>query len=1059
MPLLDISILTYRASLDSPWGAYGVDWVEQWTKLVSTNDMVNSETGVMDPRDMFGMTGQDVFRWPALANGTQRQLLGLFVVTLELPGIPMMFYGEEQASYVLENHANDYVFGRTPLASQRAWQLHGCYHLGETVYVDMPFESSGHGCYDESVSLDHRDPSHPMRNVFKRMYELRRHFPTLNDGYHLLTLSNQTYNIYLPGSQGIPSPFGIWSVYRGRTEGVQDFAGTGQGNQGVWFVYQNENKTVDYTFDCASKNRSDVLLSAFPANTVVKNLFYPYEELALEASTFSYGIEGSTELNGCLSSLTMAPWEYKAFVPLDKWLPPAPTITRVIPGHDARLESSVEYYSQETVPIQIRFSSEMDCDSIADSLVVDSSTATHQLAQLNRSSVSCMLADADAPKHIGEIPTAFIFNADLINVANGVHTYTVNNATTKDGLLYTNAFDRFLFRIGQRNNPMVFPLSSNYTRSLLFKNESTGDLYITPNAAGADQYRYSTNWGSSFSPWSTFTSENITLTKQPWTGTKTQEWDGDHVIVHYWSSKTGSSDHVQHADLNWEGLPPRRWPHAFIEGNWNQWGYDNGLPNAMSLTSNGSWQFDLVAEWPTESVVNVWGMNPDGYPDKSMAFGDVNDDHVLDWVPPDSLAKNVITFSRAAIGRHLGYRLTVNDGNYNFSYRPIGQVWRQVVVAILLSLVPLAAATLCCLLFMRSFYKVEVNELGMTEKEGFLPLVPWLPDRDALRRSVANLFSDSRLPLAANESGLGGALAAETGSPDRRTVLIATMEYEIEDWDIKIKIGGLGVMASLMAKNLAHQDLIWVVPCIGDVVYPIDKVAQPMDVVVMGNVYRVEVQYHTVRNITFVLLDAPVFRTQTRAEPYPPRMDDLDSAVYYSAWNSCIAETLRRFTVDLYHINDYHGTLAPLHLLPRTIPVCLSLHNAEFQGLWPIRTSEEFEEICQVYNLNKDYVREYVQFGQVFNLLHAGASYLRKHQKGFGAVGVSKKYGKRSFARYPIFWGLSNVGSLPNPDPTDTGEWDKKLLSKDQVSVDSAIEGERKGLRYGDIIPLSTGNR
>lgn len=118
--------------LDSPWGAYGVDWVEQWTKLVSNNDMVNSETGEMDPRHMFGMTGQDVFRWPALANGTQRQLLGFFITMLEMPGIPMVFFGEEQASYILENHANDYVFGRTPMASQRAWQLHGCYHLGET---------------------------------------------------------------------------------------------------------------------------------------------------------------------------------------------------------------------------------------------------------------------------------------------------------------------------------------------------------------------------------------------------------------------------------------------------------------------------------------------------------------------------------------------------------------------------------------------------------------------------------------------------------------------------------------------------------------------------------------------------------------------------------------------------------------------------------------------------------------------------------------------------------------------------------------------------------------
>jgi alpha-1,3-glucan synthase len=77
----------------------------------------------------------------------------------------------------------------------------------------------------------------------------------------------------------------------------------------------------------------------------------------------------------------------------------------------------------------------------------------------------------------------------------------------------------------------------------------------------------------------------------------------------------------------------------------------------------------------------------------------------------------------------------------------------------------------------------------------------------------------------------------------------------------------------------------------------------------------------------------------------------------------------------------------------------------------------------------------------VFNLLHAGASYLRIHQQGFGAVGVSKKYGARSFARYPIFWGLSKVGQLPNPDPTDTAEWHKdELMKSDKVAIDAEFE-------------------
>lgn len=60
---------------------------------------------------MFGVSNQDVFRWPAITNGTQKNLLGLFIVTLLLPGIPTLSWGEEQAFYVLDNTASNYVFG------------------------------------------------------------------------------------------------------------------------------------------------------------------------------------------------------------------------------------------------------------------------------------------------------------------------------------------------------------------------------------------------------------------------------------------------------------------------------------------------------------------------------------------------------------------------------------------------------------------------------------------------------------------------------------------------------------------------------------------------------------------------------------------------------------------------------------------------------------------------------------------------------------------------------------------------------------------------------------
>lgn len=39
------------------------------------------------------------------------------------------------------------------------------------------------------------------------------------------------------------------------------------------------------------------------------------------------------------------------------------------------------------------------------------------------------------------------------------------------------------------------------------------------------------------------------------------------------------------------------------------------------------------------------------------------------------------------------------------------------------------------------------------------------------------------------------------------------------------------------------------------------------------------------------------------------RTDDLESAVFYSAWNQGIAKVMGRFSVDIYHVNDFHGAL------------------------------------------------------------------------------------------------------------------------------------------------------
>lgn len=474
----------------------------------------------------------------------------------------------------------------------------------------------------------------------------------------------------------------------------------------------------------------------------------------------------------------------------------------------------------------------------------------------------------------------------------------------------------------------------------------------------------------------------------------------------------------------------------------------------MEQLDNGTWSFDFMDEWPTQFQVNVWGMAAGGQPDVSMAFGDVDNYTVLDRISPVSLSMLVTNITNLRPqSPYLSWRNLFNDGDLRYYLVPNGNRYLQLTLWILLVTVPVATATTGVFLYMQAFYGVKFNQIGLSDKRSFLPVAGLkkafhLSEKEPYEASVRTLSPTG------NDSGSSshgsiinhgiGAGTVVTGK--RRTVLIGTMEYDISDWNIKIKIGGLGVMAQLMGKNLAHQDLIWVVPCAGGIDYPVDTPGLPINVTILGRSYEVQVQYHKLNNITYMLLDAPVFRRQTSKEPYPARMDDLDSAIYYSAWNQCIAEAMRRFPIDLYHINDYHGTVAPLYLLPDTIPCCLSLHNAEFQGLWPMRNQHEVDEICSVFNLPEGVVKHYVQFGEVFNLLHAGASILRIHQKGFGAVGVSKKYGKRSWARYPIFWGLKKIGALPNPDPSDIAEWDKKLANPNDIQIDQVFESNRAGL-------------
>jgi len=458
----------------------------------------------------------------------------------------------------------------------------------------------------------------------------------------------------------------------------------------------------------------------------------------------------------------------------------------------------------------------------------------------------------------------------------------------------------------------------------------------------------------------------------------------------------------------------------------------------MTHNEDGTWELEIMATWPTYVQLNVWGFD-DYY------YGDTDGDGVMDRLPPNTAAPNYLNMS-APPSPHLAWSLIVDDATMTWKLQPRGQSSVGAIMYALLLAIPLITGSLAVVVFMWSFYGIKHNQFGVKTKNhtNYFPIIGALGNKSTSDLKDGTPISEKLFGHKHNTDIIGW----PEDKHKRRKVLIATLEYEIIDWKVKVKIGGLGVMSSLMGKAMTDVDLVWVVPKVKDIEYPAGDPAEPIEVIIFGEPYLIEVETHVLDNITYVILDSPVFRAQTKSDPYPARMDDLSSAIFYSTWNQAIAATIRRNpTVDIYHINDYHGALAGIYLLPKVIPACLSLHNAEFQGLWPLRTKEEMKEVCSAFNISKEHCTKYVQFGNTFNLLHAAASFISVHQKSVGVAGVSDKYGKRSWARYPALWTLKHVDSLPNPDPSDIAALDEQPIEARDVEIDQAAEAARPDLK------------
>ena len=245
----------------------------------------------------------------------------------------------------------------------------------------------------------------------------------------------------------------------------------------------------------------------------------------------------------------------------------------------------------------------------------------------------------------------------------------------------------------------------------------------------------------------------------------------------------------------------------------NQFGFDGGLRNTFKL-SDDTWKFHLMTEWPHQVQVNVWGINPDGKPDQSFIYGDVDNDTVLDRLPPDALSPALVNLTDLPPSPYLAYRISIDDATYKYKLIPAGSRFIQILVFALLWSIPVLTGAISIWTYMGAFYGVKFNKIGLSMPKG----MPSFWNRHKFSKiaddDVEEVQGHRMKPLFLGkshqryDSGASGITIASAGKDKRRKVIIATMEYDISDWNLKVKIGGLGVMAQLMGKSLTHQDLI-----------------------------------------------------------------------------------------------------------------------------------------------------------------------------------------------------------------------------------------------------------
>lgn len=777
--------------------AYDTDpnFFQTWVTMMQSNDFLNAETGLLDPRHMYGISNFDVFRWSGLVNGTQKMILGTFINSLLMPGMPLVsnfwcyseleltrrnqiYYGEEQDFYLFDNSASNYLFGRQPMTSSSAWQDHGCYRLGSEQYFNIRLEKALLGCQDDWNSLDHFDPTAGSRRMMSHFHYLRKQYPVLTDGFQLLQRGNWTTRIQLPGSNHTQTEIGWWSVSRSPIPNIQtNFNAT---VNDVWMIFTNMNETKSYSYACSS---NEWVSTPYVGGTTIRNLFYPYEALTLEDSQSSFNNNGRAPWVGCLPSITLEPYSFKAFVPAANWIAPPPALTRFSPGHDARLHAESGDTNATTIDIVLEFNTPMSCTSVTGGISFNmASSGQGSTPTINQSSVKCAnVTNPVAPLLPGDSPSAWSWSATLNNVPDGILEIMINNVGTEDNQRFTGNIDHLLVRKGSSKNVMVFPHADYDNEAFGYSN---GEYTFTHKALGADRFRYSWNYGKNWTEWKAYEAVT-TIPGSIFEKNDVIFWEGQHIIMQYWSELASSSTAVVHADRGHSN--PRRVPQFIARGPFNTWGFDAGIDAQFTQKDSGVWELPIMATWPTYVQLNVFSYD-------DYFYGDVDGDGVMDRLPPNSAAPNYLNMS-APPKPYLSWVIKVDDKTRGWYLEPRGNAMVGAILYALLLSIPLITAVLAVVIFRWNFYEIKVNKWGMTPKNDASSYFPIL---GALGIMKANSHSDDKhggipgTPVVekashGNKAYTGPVIGWPENPHKRRQVLIATLEYEIIDWKLKVK--------------------------------------------------------------------------------------------------------------------------------------------------------------------------------------------------------------------------------------------------------------------------------